>query len=162
MSETMETLGRGIPFEGWTLGRRLKTIGRSITEADIINFVNATGMVEVLFTNLEYLERESLIRGRPAPGIMVCAFAEGLLMQHAIQETGLAYLGGEISVKLPCVAGDTIHVVLEVTEARLTSRGGHGIVTTRNQIVNQRGETVIEYTATRMVKCASGNEGGTA
>ncbi len=159
MNENIEILGLGIPYEEWTVGRKLKTIGRSITEADITNFVNATGMVEVIFTNLEYLENESLLKGRPAPGIMVYAIAEGLLMQHAIQHTGLAFLGSEISVKRPCVAGDTIHLLVEVTEARLTSQPGRGIVTTKNQIVNQRGELVIEYTVTRMVKCASANAG---
>ena len=49
----METLGLGFHFEDLPVGRRFKTIGRTITEADIVNFVNATGMTEVLFTNLE-------------------------------------------------------------------------------------------------------------
>ncbi len=47
----METVGLGFFFEDLTVGRQFKTIGRTVTEADITNFVNATGMVEVLFTN---------------------------------------------------------------------------------------------------------------
>ena len=31
-------------------GRQFKTIGRTLTEADLVSFVNTTGMVEVLFT----------------------------------------------------------------------------------------------------------------
>src|SRR3546814_2259336 len=61
-------VGLGIPFEEWTLGRRFKTVGRTVTDADITNFVCVTGMLEVLFTNLDYLEQESLIKGRLAPG----------------------------------------------------------------------------------------------
>jgi hypothetical protein len=46
----METVGLGLYFEDLPVGRQFKTIGRTVTEADITNFVNCTGMVEVLFT----------------------------------------------------------------------------------------------------------------
>ena len=45
----METVGLGFFFEDMPAGRIFKTIGRTITETDIVNFVNTTGMVEVLF-----------------------------------------------------------------------------------------------------------------
>ncbi|WP_428248311.1 MaoC family dehydratase [Ferrovibrio sp.] len=145
-------IGLGLFLEDWLLGRRFRTIGRTITDADITNFVNATGMVEVLFTDLDYVAQSSSFKARPAPGIMVYAFAEGLQMQAALQHTGIAYLGGEITVKTPCLAGDTIHVVVTVSETRPTSKPGRGIVTTHNAVINQRGDTVLEYTAKRMVK----------
>lgn len=155
----MKTDARGIPyvglgifFEDWTLGRRFRTVGRTITEADITNFVSVTGMTEVLFTDLEYLRESSLIGGRPAPGALVFAFAEGLLMQSVMQHTGMAFLGSEIAVKAPVNAGDTIHVVCEVTGARPTSKPGRGIVQADNHVTNQRGEVVLTYTTTRMVK----------
>jgi acyl dehydratase len=50
------------------------------------------------------------------------------------------------------VVGDTIHVEVEVTEARLTSKGDRGLVRFANKVVNQRGETVIEYNPLRMLK----------
>lgn len=152
--DPIETVGLGIPFEGWTAGRRFRTIGRTISDADITNFVNATGMVEVLFTDREYLQAESVFKGRPAPGALVFSFAEGLLMQSVMQHTGLAFLGAEIAVKGPCLADDTIHVLVEVMSARLTSRPDRGIVVARNIVFNQREEPVVEYTSTRMVKCS--------
>lgn len=145
-------VGLGIFFEDWTIGRKFRTVGRTVTEADITNFVSVTGMTEVLFTDLEYLRSQSLIGGRPAPGALVYAFAEGLLMQSVMQHTGMAFLGGEIEVKGPTNAGDTIHVVCEVTEARLTSKGGRGIVAAVNNVTNQNGEVVLKYVARRMVK----------
>lgn len=154
--DTIEIVGLGIPFEDWTPGRRLRTVGRTVTDADITNFVCVTGMLEVLFTNLDYLENESLIKGRLAPGALVYAFAEGLLMQSVMQHTGLAFLGMELKVEKPTFAGDTIHVRCEVTEARPTSKPGRGIVTTVNEVVNQKGEVVLTYRVTRMVK---GREG---
>lgn len=145
-------VGLGIPFEGWTVGRRFRTVGRTVTDADITNFVCVTGMLEVLFTNLDYLENESLIKGRLAPGALVYSFAEGLLMQSVMQHTGLAFLGMELTVNGPTFAGDTLHVECECTVARPTSKPGRGIVTAVNNVVNQRGEVALTYTATRMVK----------
>ncbi|MGU3494801.1 MaoC/PaaZ C-terminal domain-containing protein [Xanthobacteraceae bacterium A53D] len=145
-------VGLGIPYEGWTVGRRFRTVGRTVTEADITNFVCITGMLEVLFTNLDYLENESLIKGRLAPGALVYSFAEGLLMQSVMQHTGLAFLGMELKVNQPVFAGMTIHVECECTAARPTSKPGRGIVTALNNVVNQKGEIVLAYTATRMVK----------
>lgn len=153
----METVGLGLFFEDLPVGRRFRTIGRTVTEADITNFVNCTGMVEVLFTNLEFLAHESDITGRPAPGALVYAFAEGLLTQSTMQHTGFAFLHMELNVEAPVVAGDTIHVECEVIEARLSrSRPGRGLVRTRNNVVNQRGEVVQTYTPLRMVKRREG------
>src|SRR2546423_13943550 len=105
----METLGLGLYFEDLPVGRQFKTIGRSVTEADITNFVNCTGMVEVLFTKTEFLAHESDIKGRPAPGELDYCFDERLLVKATIQHTGFALLNMEFSVESPVVAGDTIH-----------------------------------------------------
>ncbi|MAL78584.1 MAG: acyl dehydratase [Sneathiella sp.] len=154
----METIGLGLHFEDLPVGRTFRTVGRTITEPDIVNFVGATGMTEVLFTDMEYVAQHSDIKGgRVAPGSLVFSMAEGLVLVATLQHTGVAFLGMELNILGPVVAGDTIHVECEVVEARLTSKRGRGLVRTRNRIVNQRGETVIEYTPLRMMKCRNGN-----
>ncbi len=150
----METLGLGCAFEDLPVGRQFKTIGRTITETDIVNFVGMTGMVEVLFTDMEFLATQSDIKGRVAPGALVYCVAEGLLVQATMQHTGYAFLGMELEVKAPVCAGDTIHVVCEVVEARRSkSRPNRGLVRTRNQIIKHNGEVAIVYTPLRMMKC---------
>lgn len=149
----MDTVGLGLYYEDLPLGRQFKTIGRTVTEADITIFVNATGMVEVLFTNLEFLKNDSDIKGRVAPGALVYSFAEGLLVQSTMQHTGYAFLNMELNVDGPVFAGDTIHVECEVIESRLTSKGGRGLVRTRNKVINQHGKPVLTYTPLRLVKC---------
>ena len=150
----METVGLGFFFEDLELGKQFKTIGRTVTEADITSFINVTGMTEVLFMNLEFLEAESDIKGRVAPGALAYCFAEGLLVQSTMQHTGFAFLGMDFEIKGPVLAGDTIHVECEVIEARLSkSRPGRGLVRTRNRIVKQDGSVAIEYTPLRMIKC---------
>ena len=44
-----------------------------------MNFISCTGMLEVLFTNTEFIEKESAIKGRVVPGALAYTFAEGLL-----------------------------------------------------------------------------------
>ena len=150
----METVGIGLYFEDLPVGRRFRTIGRTVTEADITNFVNCTGMVEVLFTNTEFLAHESDLKGRPAPGALVYAFAEGLLVQATMQHTGFAFLHMELTVESPVVAGDTIHAECEVIEARLSrSRPGRGLVRSRVTVKQQDGRTALVYTPLRLVKC---------
>ncbi len=149
----METLGIGLHFEDATIGRKFKTIGRTITESDIVNFINCTGMTEVLFTNLEFLKSESDLKGRPAPGALVFCFAEGLLVQATMQHTGFAFLNMQFDIKAPVVVGDTVHVECEVVEARRSkSRPNRGLVRTRNLVCKQDGSVVLDYTPLRMMK----------
>jgi acyl dehydratase len=149
----METVGIGMYYEDLPVGRQFKTVGRTITETDIVNFVNTTGMVEVLFTNYEFLKNESDIKGRVSPGALVFCIAEGLLTQATMQKTGFAFLNMQYDIKGPVVAGDTIHVECEVIESRRSnSRPNRGLVRTRNSIYKQDGKLVLEYTPLRMVK----------
>lgn len=153
----METVGIGFYYEDLPVGRTFRTIGRTVTEADITNFVNCTGMVEVLFTDLKFAHHESDIKGRVAPGSLVYCLAEGLLVQATMQHTGYAFLHMELNIEKPVFAGDTIHVEVEVMEARLSrSRPGRGLVRTKNRIVKQDGTVAITYTPLRMIRCRDG------
>src|SRR5262249_3633318 len=150
----MQTVGVGFYFEDLPVGRQFKTIGRTVTEADIVNFVGCTGMVEVLFINLEFLSNESDIKQRLAPAALVYAFAEGLLVQSTMQHTGFAFLHMELNVEHPVFGGDRSHAECEVVEVRRSrSRPDRGLVRTRIRVVKQDGTVALTYTPLRMVKC---------
>ena len=156
----METLGLGLYFEDLPVGRQFRTIGRTVTEADIVNFINITGMTEVLFSNMEFLKTESDIKQRVAPGALSYCFAEGLLVQATMQHTGFAFLGMELTIENPVFAGDTIHVECEVIESRRSkSRPNRGLVRTRNRVVKQDGMVALVYTPLRMVKARTTGTG---
>jgi 3-hydroxybutyryl-CoA dehydratase len=146
----MPTLGIGLHFEDYSVGQRFRTIARTVTETDIVNFIGVTGMTEVLFTDATFGKGVGAA-GRVAPAALSYTLMEGLLCQTVIQGTGLALLEMSKKVLAPVVAGDTLHLEVEVLDARPTSKGGRGIVKARHDIVNQRSETVITYDATRMV-----------
>ncbi len=147
----MKTIGLGLCWEDMPVGYQFKTVGRTITESDLVNFINTSGMTEVLFTDKTYAAEHAPARGRLIPGALVFSIAEGLLVQSSLQGTGLAFLKMEFEVKCPTFTGDTIHVEVKVMESRATSRvPGRGLVKTRNHVVNQKGEVVIIYTPLRL------------
>ena len=145
----MQAVGRGFSFEDLRLGFKFRTHRRTLAEADVAAFVNLTWLTEELFTVEDDAARA--IKGRPVPGALVYSFAEGLLLP-TMQDTGLAFLNCTLDVKGPTVVGDTLHVECEVTEPRLASKGDRGLVRFANKVVNQRGETVLEYNPLRLLK----------
>lgn len=148
----MKTMGIGLHWDELEVGQQFRTLNRTITEADIVNFIGVTGMVETLFTDLTFGDKGGgLMGGRVVPAACTYTMIEGLLCQSVMQETGLALLEVEKKVLAPVFAGDTVHAEVEVTAIRPTSKGNRGIVTTDNRIVNQKGETVIQYRAVRMM-----------
>jgi acyl dehydratase len=149
VSGDVHPIGRGFAFADLKVGQRFRTHRRTISEADVAAFVNLTWLTEELFAVADDSQRA--IKGRAVPGALVYAFAEGLLLP-SMQDTGLAFLTATLEVRGPTVVGDTIRVEVEVTEARLTSKGDRGLVRFANRVVNQRGETVLEYNPLRMLK----------
>lgn len=146
---------QGLTFEEHGVGARYRTLARTVSETDIVTFVNLCGFTEPLFLDMEYVARESVFKRRVAPGALTFALSEGLVMQTGlIHGTGMAYLGGEIRIVAPVLEGDTIHVDVEVTEKRDTSKPDRGIVTYQHRILNQRGETVLEARVQRMIRRA--------
>jgi len=143
----------GLTFDEHTVGATYHTLARTVSEADICAFVNLCGFNEPLFYDMEYVARESVYTGRLAPGALTFALAEGLIIQTGlIQGTGMAYLGGEIRIVGPVLAGDTLRASVTVADKRETKKSDRGIVTYRHQVTNQRGEVVLEAQIKRMIK----------
>ena len=149
MKEALPVVGRGFCYEDLRAGFRFRTHRRTIAPSDLAGFVNLSWLTEELFTVEDDAGRA--IKGRAVPAALVYAFAEGLLLP-TMQDTGLAFLNATLDVKAPTVVGDTIHVESEVVEARLTSKGDRGLVRFANKVLNQRGESVLEYNPLRMLK----------
>jgi acyl dehydratase len=150
----MELVGVGCYFEDMPVGRQYRTIGRTITETDIINFVNCTGLTEVFFIDREAIAKQSAFGRRFAPAALCYCFSEALIAQATLQYTGLAMLRLELDIKGPVFEGDTIHAECEVMEARLSRKDpSRGIIKTRVHIVKQDGSLAYEYFPTRMIKC---------
>jgi acyl dehydratase len=147
-------LAKGLNWEDTPAGFSFRTAARTVTESDLMSFVTLFLFTEPLFLDArDAAEGVYTGKGRLVPGAMTFALAEGLVMQtNAIHGTGMAFLHSELDVRKPVYVGDTLEVVVEITESRGSSRPGTGIVTAHNTVFNQDGDVVIEYTPVRMIK----------
>ncbi len=146
----------GLTFDKFRPGDRYRTGRRTVTESDVMHFVYLAGLFEPLFIDAEYIRDESLFGERIAPGSLTFAMAEGLTVQTGIiHGTGLAFVGIEqMRLFQPVKIGDTIEVEIEVLDSKEGKHPSGGIVRYRQQVRNQRGETVMEYNISRLIRKA--------
>lgn len=144
----------GLYFEDLEAGDSAKTMARTITEADIMNFIGVSGIFEELHLSLEYIREHSIFGKRIAPGPLTFVVAEGLAVQLGLfHHTGMAFLGVEhLTWKAPVFCNDTIHVEMQVLSKRETSKPDRGIVTFRHTVRKQTGEVVMEMEKIRMIR----------
>jgi acyl dehydratase len=151
-------------FDDFEVGQVHTTMGRTVTEADVVNFVTFGGIFEEIFINAEYAKAGSLFKGRVAPFLLTLVFAEGLYVQTGHTHKGRAFLGLEdLRMTAPVFCGDTIHVEVTVESARRSSgRPDHGILTLAHRVVNQHGVQAMSYRTTRMLACRAAAEDASA
>jgi acyl dehydratase len=145
-------LSHGKTWQQMPAGLAFRTSARTLTEADLINFIGMSGYTEPLFLDASHAAGGGY-SGRLIPGAMTFAIAEGLVLQtNVLHGTGLAFMHTDMKVARPVYVGDTIHVTVQITESRQSRRPGRGIVTSRNAVVNSRGEEVLVYNPVRMIR----------
>src|SRR5687767_5261960 len=81
---TARMQAHGVNFEDHNIGDVYRTLARTVSETDIVNFVNQCGFTEPLFLDMEYVKRESIFKRRAAPGALTFALSEGMVMQTGI------------------------------------------------------------------------------
>lgn len=145
-------LVRGQTFEQMVVGSAFRTASRTVTETDLVNFVTWGGFTEPLFWDADHASAGGYT-GRLVPGALIYCLGEGLVLQtNVLHGTGLAFMSMELSVKRPVYVGDTLHVIVEVTDVRKASSGERGVVTTQNTVRNQQGDDVLVYTPVRLIR----------
>ncbi len=142
-------LGQGYYWQDIRAGQRFRTLRRTITESDLIGFLNVTGMLEAIFIDADF--EHGAMRGRPVPAALTTGLIEGMIFQTMIQGTGLALLEMALKTHLPVEVGDRIHAIIEVGEVKPTSKGNRAVVTSQVDVNNQRGELVVSYSAKRLL-----------
>lgn len=131
---------RGLYFEEFELDATMRTRGRTITEADLVQFAALTGDFNPMHTDAEY-SASGFMGQRVAHGMLTISYAVGQAYQLGILErTVLGFRGLDIKFSAPVYIGDTIHAELKVKETKAAKRLGGGIVTLEIRIVKQDGK----------------------
>lgn len=136
---------RGMYFEEFHAGQRVVSVGRTITESDVVTFAGLSGDYNQIHVDAEYSARGPFGQ-RVAHGLLVLSVASGLAVQTGILEgTVIAFREvNEWKFSRPVFLGDTIHVELEVKETKAMPRLGGGAVTIEVAVKNQRAETAMK------------------
>lgn len=130
-------------YEDIEVGDEWTSQGRTITEADIVNFAGLSGDFNEIHVNEEYASKGPFSK-RIAHGMLVFSIASGMSTRTPPIQV-VAFLGiKEWNFKAPVFIGDTIVLKNRAIEKRLTSKGNRGIITWQKTVVNQRNEVVQE------------------
>ena len=136
-------------LDDYEVGETMVSPARTITEADIINFAGITGDWHPLHTDVEYAA-QTPFKSRIAHGMLTLNIGLALPFRLGpyssyLPKSFIAFYGmEEVRLTAPVRIGDTIHTRVEVIE--VTDKGkDKGILTVRNQIKNQKDETVASF-----------------
>ena len=144
MTGQPEPTVRGLWYEDIVIGEERTSPGRTVTEADIVNYAALTGDFSEMHTDEEYA-RTTEFGTRVAHGTLGISLASALCLRtNYTRGTAVASLSwGKWRFLKPIRIGDTVHTCWRFTEKRESrSRPGTGIVTEFIELVNQLGEVV--------------------
>jgi 3-hydroxybutyryl-CoA dehydratase len=129
-------------FEEFRLGDTAITAGRTVSEADIVNFAGLSGDFSQIHTNAEFA-RQGGFGQRVAHGLLGVAIVSGLLAQLGILTgTVLAFREMTWKFSLPVFIGDTIQARTTVSELKAVPRLKGGLVTFQIEVTSQDNKLV--------------------
>jgi acyl dehydratase len=139
-------------FEDFQSGDSFTSRGRTITEADVVNFAGVSGDFFQIHTDEEFA-KASPFGKRIAHGMLVLSVSTGLMTQMSfLAESLIAFYGIEkLRFVKPVFIGDTVHVSKKVAET-LERGAERGVVTFSTTVLNQRNEPVIVYSDKLVLK----------
>jgi monoamine oxidase len=131
-----------ICYEDYRIGETRLTFGRTITETDFVVHAGHTGDFFPHHMDSEFAATTPF-KQRIAHGTMVFSIGIGLTAS-VINPAAFSYGYDRLRFIRPVFIGDTIRTrVTIVAKEADAKRPGHGRVTERCEVVNQRGETVL-------------------
>lgn len=134
-------------FEDLEVGDTFLTSGRTVTEADVVNFAGLSADYNSLHVDAAFAAGTPH-QGRIAHGLLVLAISSGLCTRLPVMKflepsiLGLADL--QCRFRRPCRIGDTIKVRMTVTDKQPGRKPDRGTVTLSRVAQNQHGEDVME------------------
>ncbi|GAA5204696.1 MaoC family dehydratase [Microbacterium jejuense] len=130
-------------FEDFTAGEVRHTLGRTITEADVVLHAGQTGDFFPHHMDEHWCVHEAGLGGRIAHGTLIIAIAVGMTAGD-VNPQAMSYGYDRIRFIKPVFLGDTIRVKAEVVGvADHPRRAELGRVDERVSVTNQHGETVL-------------------
>jgi 3-hydroxybutyryl-CoA dehydratase len=139
-------------FDDLELGHTWESYGRTVTEADIVNFAGFSGDFNPIHIDHEFA-KNTPFRRVFCHGFAVFSMASGMSVQspptRIVAMTRVKFW----IFYMPVFAGDTIKMRSKVAEKTVKGRGRRGEVVWAREIVNQDGKAVQGGELVTLVEC---------
>lgn len=144
---------RGRCWEEFRVGETFESARRTVEVADVLTFAGLSGDFNPLHTDAEFA-RAGPFGERIAHGLLTLAISSGQQnLMGLFEGTALAFLGMDrVRFTGPVRFGDTIHTEFTVKESRESSKPDRGVVTFDMTVKNHKGESVLTYDATVLLR----------
>jgi acyl dehydratase len=123
-------------FDDVAIGQAWESLGRTITEADIVNFAGLSGDFNPIHIDHEFA-RGTPFRRPIAHGLLVFSVGSGLGIFAPPMRTLAILEIKEWRFHEPVYIGDTLRVRSEVLQKEPRGRGRRGVITWRREIMKQ-------------------------
>lgn len=147
--------------EDFPVGKGGESVGRTITETDIVQFASLTGEYDPRHVDAEFAKHDTFGE-RIAQGLLVFSIGFPLAMfqyRHLNRpESGFAgHLNDTVTFVRPVKIGDTIRCQYRVAATRASESKPHvGLITYEFQVLNQRNEVVQRASVILMERTRAG------
>ena len=147
----------GLYFEEFSVGQRIISVARTMTESDIVTFAGLTGDFNQIHTDAEFAKGTPFGQ-RIAHGLLGLSIAVGLLMRTGVLEGTVMAFREIIEWKFikPVFIGDSLHVEMEVREMKAMRRVGGGLAIVALDVKNQKEEPLMSGTLSVLVASKPG------
>ena len=128
-------------FEDYEVGAVRETLGRTITETDVVIHAGQTGDFYPHHMDAEWCKTQPFGQ-RIAHGTLIFSVAVGMTAGEVNPEA-FSYGYDRLRFIRPVFIGDTIRVHVSVKDKRAAKSPEHGLVVELCQVLNQRDEIVL-------------------
>ena len=142
-------------FDDVEIGQEWESSGRTITEADVVNFAGVSGDFNPIHMDHEFA-KTTPFRRPIAHGLLVFAVGSGLGVTCPPMRTIAFTQVREWNFKEPLFIGDTIKLRSRVLEKTIRGRGRRGEIVWYRGCVNQEGKVVQDGILITLVEGRAG------
>ena len=128
-------------YQEFEVGEERTTIGRTITETDIVMHAGQTGDFFPHHMDEEWCKTQPF-KKRIAHGTLIFSVAVGMTA-NVINEVAMTYGYERLRFTKPVFIGDTIKVKITISDKKDHKKPQYGLVTEKVEVFNQNEELVM-------------------
>jgi acyl dehydratase len=138
-------------FDDVEVGQQWESLGRTVTETDVVNFAGLSGDFNPIHIDHEFA-RTTPFRRPIAHGLLVQSLGSGLGLHSPPMRTLAVLTIRDWQFREPVFVGDTLRVVSKILAKESRARGRRGVLTWQRQILNQDRKVVQEGVSVTLVE----------